>query len=295
LEVNVIRRERPSVIPKALDGKQSRGGKELVRAVKHYEPARDTVPSHGTFTFKAYSDASVKSALTALFQGKCAYCEALYASTQPMDVEHFRPKSEILLDDGQILRGYWWLAASWTNLLPSCIDCNRERGQDELFTDGSRRAAKSGKQSRFPVEDETQRVRDRTSPLRIDDERPLLLDPCEIGIDPADHLEFMADGLARARTERGRRSIEIYGLNRTELVRARKQVALFVRHRLNVLDALVQLLDPALGLSSGARDIVTDLIDYELEALRELGDDDQPFAQMVRQITREALARRYSQ
>ena len=59
--------------------------------------------------------------------GKCAYCESFYAGTQPVDVEHYRPKGKV---DGMAGHpGYWWLAGRWENLLPSCIDCNRKRRQ----------------------------------------------------------------------------------------------------------------------------------------------------------------------
>lgn len=50
----------------------------------------------------------------------------------PLDVEHFRPKSEIDEVDPATFRpvpgraptapGYYWLAAAWSNLLPSCIE-----------------------------------------------------------------------------------------------------------------------------------------------------------------------------
>lgn len=299
----MIRRPRGPALPTALSGARSRGGKELAKATAHYraELARVKKLEPGSkaarvksFEFKAYGDESVKRALTDLFEGKCAYCESLYASTQPMDVEHFRPKSEIRLDSGETLRpGYWWLAATWENLLPSCIDCNRERGQDELFTDGSRRSTKSGKECRFPLEDETLRARSPRSRRRVEHERPLLLDPCEPDLDPSVHLDFGADGIVRARTRRGTRSIEIYGLNRTELVRARQQVLRFVQHRLYVLGALARLLAPAMGLSADARAIVTDLVDRELDAIRAMRRDGEPFAQMVRQVTDAALARRY--
>ncbi|MDB4925934.1 hypothetical protein [Mucilaginibacter sp.] len=63
--------------------------------------------------------------------GKCAYCERFYK----LDVEHFRPKGEIRDEDNGLLRavGYYWLGYEWSNLLPSCISCNRDGGKNSKF------------------------------------------------------------------------------------------------------------------------------------------------------------------
>lgn len=62
---------------------------------------------------------------------KCAYCERFYK----LDVEHYRPKGEIRGVDNELLSntGYYWLAYEWSNLLPSCISCNREGGKVSKF------------------------------------------------------------------------------------------------------------------------------------------------------------------
>jgi 5-methylcytosine-specific restriction endonuclease McrA len=89
-----------------------------------------------------------RAALGGSVADECAYCESRYAGTQPMDVEHFRPKGKVLEDDGTEVRGYYWLASEWANLLPSCIDCNRERRQ-WLADLGAVRSV--GKGERFPL------------------------------------------------------------------------------------------------------------------------------------------------
>jgi hypothetical protein len=63
--------------------------------------------------------------------GKCAYCERFYK----LDVEHYRPKGEIRDEDNALLRavGYYWLGYEWSNLLPSCISCNRDGGKVSKF------------------------------------------------------------------------------------------------------------------------------------------------------------------
>jgi hypothetical protein len=65
------------------------------------------------------------------YYGKCAYCERRYK----LDVEHFRPKGRITDENGQIINatGYYWLCYEWSNLLPSCISCNREGGKMDKF------------------------------------------------------------------------------------------------------------------------------------------------------------------
>ncbi|NOK33868.1 hypothetical protein HMI49_11720 [Corallococcus exercitus] len=298
----MIRRDRSRVaVVSALTASKGKGVREYERAKKHYESEEARAKEAGdtsvikSFTFSAYSDASVKEALHALFEGKCAYCETLYAASQPMDVEHFRPKSEIRLHDGTVLvPGYWWLAAEWTNLLPSCIDCNRERNQVERHGDGSTAERKSGKECLFPLLDETKRVNFATRD-KLEQEQPTLLDPCERNLAVENHLRFRPDGLIIAAldehnrpSERGLRSIEVYGLNRTELVRARQLVLRFIQHRLLVVNALARVLDYT-NHSADLSLLIEEIIDRELQVLREMRADDQPFAQMVRQVTDEAM------
>lgn len=180
-------------------------GRELARYRKHQaKPA-----PRNAFIFRAYKDDEVRHALEALFHGKCAYCESRYDVTAPVDIEHYRPKSAA--QDGSH-GGYWWLAASWTNLLPSCIDCNRKRKQPTpivraslsmLVADrlGGRSVGivQTGKESCFPIQGA--RVVGPPSSGAADAaklaesellrERPLLLDPCRDK--PNDHLEFYID------------------------------------------------------------------------------------------------------
>lgn len=126
--------------------------------------------------FAAYKHDSVKSTLNTLFGRKCAYCESLTLGTQPGDVEHYRPKAKVAVVDeetGEITTkpGYPFLAASWDNLLPSCIDCNRPRTQPEY--DGAMRVM--GKANFFPLAVEGNRA---GSEEALGNEAPLLLDRC---------------------------------------------------------------------------------------------------------------------
>src|ERR1039458_2761253 len=84
---------------------------ELASARLHFE---NTGKQDG-FEFNAYRHADVKTALSKMTRGKCAYCEDDYDATQPVDVEHYRPKGAIETDAGMTKPGYWWLAAVWEN------------------------------------------------------------------------------------------------------------------------------------------------------------------------------------
>src|SRR5688500_10656800 len=112
--------------PSDLFGPDSPGDNESIRVVGFYT---DPANKEASFTYAAYKLPTVKEAIQTLFHGKCAYCESNYTNVHPVDVEHFRPKGRIVVEGKPSKPGYYWLAARWENLLPSCIDCNRERKQ----------------------------------------------------------------------------------------------------------------------------------------------------------------------
>lgn len=190
-------------------------------------PGNETLPYPKKFM--AYQGPGVREALTEVFHGKCAYCETYYAAAQPADIEHFRPKGGVTISGSKPQPpGYWWLASDWTNLLPSCIDCNRPRKQD--FPAGV--PATAGKANRFPLGSERTRA---AAPGGEKKERPLLLHPY---LDrPEEYLRFVAgtdsirDGEVEAvrsaagrRNRRGQSSIEVYALNRLGLIEKRRAV-----------------------------------------------------------------------
>ena len=146
----------------------------------------------------------LKPYLVWLFGGKCAFCESKFLIVSFGDVEHFRPKRGVTEDPTH--PGYYWLAFDESNLLPSCERCNR-----------------NSKANHFPISG--QRAQQPGSSL--DNEQPLLLNPCEV--DPQNHLDFSLDlngqpiGLVTARSEIGRQTIQIFNLNREDLVEARRR------------------------------------------------------------------------
>ena len=161
----------------------------------------------------------LKEHLKAVFKRKCAYCEAHFDHVDFGDVEHYRPKKRLdeideqgnhELVDGH--RGYFWLAYSPRNLLPSCKLCN----------------GPGGKMNLFPLEDPTKRVFRPGGRLR--EESPLLLNPYKHY--PEEDLEFQDEGFVEAITDRGAMSLEVYRLNRGPLVKKRKEAQEYRRLRL---------------------------------------------------------------
>lgn len=177
--------------------KTDRNGKTELDDVRDHMAS--TGPKKEAFEFSAYKSPDVRMALEKLFHGKCAYCESAYATTAPVDIEHYRPKGAVAEDDGH--PGYWWLAADWENLLPACIDCNRRRGQatPTIFSEllkydaAARKFSKSksvntGKGDSFPISGK----RATEEGHSIGKEGALLLNPCSD--DPSKHLRFHVNG-----------------------------------------------------------------------------------------------------
>jgi hypothetical protein len=224
---------------------------ELAQARAYY--SSDPKPKTA-FEFAQYKADDVKENLHKLFNKKCAYCESFYDTTGPVDVEHYRPKGTVTEysehNAGEKHPGYWWLAATWGNLLPSCIDCNRKRKHkvykpgmtpdelDDLEKLNDRET--SGKANAFPTSNNTWITNEHHN---ITDEDPLLINPCIT--DPAKHMKwyFSYDTNARIWQDElamaillpvtleggkndpcGEASIRIYGLNRPGLMRARMTV-----------------------------------------------------------------------
>ncbi len=153
-----------------------------------------------------------RSALEAVFQGKCAYCESRLGPVTPGIIDHYRPKRGARgLDKQYSDVHYWWLALEWENLLFVCPQCNRFKG------------------SWFPLTEGAVRAEPGITGDALSAEQPLLLDPCTD--DPEQHLDFANDGSIRARSQRGQVTIEILRLDRGELRLAREECLAELRTR----------------------------------------------------------------
>ncbi|HWM54002.1 MAG TPA: hypothetical protein VNO20_01240 [Solirubrobacterales bacterium] len=259
-------------MPASLDGPNSAGGKERQKAIDFYA---DPAKSKRSFKFRAYKGDDVAASLEAMFGRKCAYCESDYGPVAPTDIEHYRPKGEIVCSDGKARKpGYYWLAAEWSNLLPSCIDCNRGRRHE--YEDGRR---PSGKGNLFPLADESKRA---TAPDEEATEEPLLLDPTRD--DPEEHLEFILEGVIRpaprgdGESERGRATIDVLGLSRPELVRSRRDRQIWID------DAITYFKEATTRLQQDPADpFAKSVLERAMKGLENSMDPSAPYACMARQ------------
>ncbi len=269
--------------PEVLVSETAKGPTETAKAVKFYTEwlALSGPKEPVSFPFGAYKDNSIKIALEKLFLGKCAYCEGYYLSLQPVDIEHWRPKGAVDIEGGdQRKYGYFWLAASWQNLLPSCIDCNRARKHKDYIED---KVITIGKKNQFPVVDETKRA---TSPGSDDSESPLLIDPCKD--DPSQHLVFHPEGYVSPRigengkpSPKGIASIRVYALNRTELVQDRRTRALLIERRMQSIQSLGKL-SQMVSDDEDKLFLVEELLAREVKELREFHEPGAAFSALAR-------------
>ena len=270
-----------------------RGKTEQDRAIEKFEKLVDAGgdPLEFKFNYTAYTRQPLKKALTTLFYGKCAYCESRYAGSQPMDVEHWRPKGKVEVEGGE-LPGYYWLAATWTNLLPSCIDCNRSRKQYDTYL---QKELLLGKETQFPVKDDNYLVLQSPKPHELDEdnvggnEEPLLVNPCVD--DPTDFFRFR-DGLilpqqnlSEDMREKAENSITVYALNRSALVYDRLALLRLIDQRVFTLERLLTLADMA--TTNAQQLLIDELITHEIDCLVEMKQPEKPFSAMATQLVNE--------
>lgn len=232
----------PADVAAALLKPLETGKTELETARAYYQQNPDKA-----YDFARYKEFEVCRELDKLFKRKCAYCETKYEAVAARDVEHFRPKGAVAKAPQH--PGYWWLAAEWTNLLPSCPACNQRRRHVEYqagmtleeieLAEQTRPKRTFGKGNTFPVRGDNWVT---TEAGNLSDEDPLLINPCVR--EPQKHLEWVFGydrqfapwdaspvlPIVRARQlpgggedPYGTTSIAVYGLNRVGVFRARME------------------------------------------------------------------------
>jgi hypothetical protein len=156
----------------------------------------------------------VKKSLIALFHGKCAFCEQATGLT----VTHFRPSSEATpAENPQISHLYYsWLAGAWENLYVCCNECIEAKGRQFPI---------AGKRVPLP---QSSKIREYITldngvwpdyPIR---EKTLLLDPCFDGRFYR-HFQAQMSGALNAVSDEGKTTIDVFRLNRPELLTSRAQ------------------------------------------------------------------------
>lgn len=149
------------------------------------------------------NDPAVVKGLQEVFKGLCAVCEARLS---PLDVRvhRWRPTQDAISTSGEASSEYYyWLAYEWSNLYALCRGCSEAQGQ------------------KFPVQGARAPVGAKGAELY--DELPLLLDPCT---DDAEQVfVYQRTGEVTARDPRGWTTIDVFALNRLELVEQRRLAA----------------------------------------------------------------------
>ncbi|WPN23947.1 HNH endonuclease family protein [Pseudomonas marginalis] len=259
---------------------------EKDEAITFYRAYDTTLtPKPAAYDFKQYKGYDVTVALRKLFHGKCAYCESEVGDN--LDVEHFRPKGSVSEDPRH--PGYWWLAHSWGNLLPSCTPCNQKRRQhlvtelmsvEELTALQAKKPTQSyGKADQFPVAGAR-----ATYGQPVSGERPYLIDPTEE--DPEVFLLWSHTGpysvvLANPgdqwSTQRALTTISVFALNRMHLVQTRSKILNHLRFQAEqVIEDLEQ--DMAEG---GSPRLVQRAI-RRVEEMRRLHSPESPYSGMTK-------------
>ena len=208
----MIHIDRTRAVPESLRGSAVEELRKLL--ISHYsvdERKRRQLRAKLDYSLLKYPD--IRAALDEMFRGKCAYCE------QPLDSPewelHRPPKNARGFKVEASPEHYWWLAYEWENMYLSCPVCNRNKGT--MFPTEADRVSADVKSGHFP----TGRA--------LRKELPFLLDPC---IDyPEEYLVFLSTGevepaITRTsrRYDRALATIDILGLNRSELVERRAKL-----------------------------------------------------------------------
>ena len=259
--------KKPTQAPAIL---RTRGVKAARKLCEQYD-ADSEAYGKGTKQFKfatgIYRDKSVKEALQKAQHGKCAFCESKVSHVAYGDVEHFRPKAGFRQqpDDPLVQPGYYWLAYEWSNLLFCCQLCNQRF-----------------KSNHFPLTDPNRRAKSHNDDIA--NERPLLINPAVE--DPAQFLEFRENRVyAIGGNARGERTIEVFGLNRKELVDMRLAWFLWFRELIPLVIQLINTREKIVSeaIKHPSPDLTEDLISINTRIEHFIGGSAQ-YTAMVRTV-----------
>ena len=243
---------KPVSVPAVLTG---RGLTKMRQDCHQYDQFSDDYDA-GRFRFafdaKIYGDPTVKAALIAAQHGKCCFCETIVRAEG--DIEHFRPKGGFRQSKSGRLEkpGYYWLAYDWNNLLLACCICNQRY-----------------KRAIFPLTNPVGRAKNHHQDVL--EEEPLLINPAQT--DPLPYVGFRQEiAYAKNGNRCGKVSIEVLGLNRENIIEAR-------RDHLNLLNAFSRILALE-ALNEGIEWL--NILQAARDFLHDATLDSSPFASMAR-------------
>ncbi len=171
-----------------------------------------------------YNSYDVKNVLNSLYHNKCGYCEGKSNTAKfSSRIDHYRPKNGIRANKLNIdnHKGYYWLGYEWTNLIPTCEKCNRNKSNQFPLKDENTRISDNLEKEGFMVSGEF--IFERFDISKLTKEERLLLNP-EID-DVEKHFYFLPSGEIKALTKEAEITIDVYDLNRSSLILERKQIS----------------------------------------------------------------------
>lgn len=158
---------------------------------------------------------TVRENLKRLYKNKCAYCEKLSSAPK---IDHHRPKGKVVSTDSTNI-GYYWLCYEWTNLLPSCTDCNSIESKGSKYPINGNRNNLHPIQGNPPVTNSSSFI--YNSQFNIS-EQPLLLHP-EYCI-PENNFAFDKQGRIIGITTEGVETVYALKLNNRDLNGWRRKI-----------------------------------------------------------------------
>lgn len=268
----MIQITRPAA-PAFLTDKKGKWVEETKEAIAFYKAGNTTA-----FKFEMYNDTRLKDELKKVFV-KCAYCESIYGHVSDGDVEHFRPKGKVNEKNPQT-PGYYWLANDWDNLFLACMHCNQRR-KHVLY--GEATLTSYGKLDQFPVSNETKRLLKHTHRLSKEEKVRLLINPCKD--DPAKELAYEGkEGVVVPLTDKGKKSIEVFVLQRHLLVQERKKQLLLLYQQ---MDRVLRELERLNNDNSAAQ---KKIFEDEFDILLSFTEKEKPYAGMSRFFVKKFLS-----
>ncbi len=201
-----------------------------------------------------YNEEEVKESLKKIYGSKCAYCESEWLGSSSPRVDHYRPKKFIKDVSKEAHYGYYWLSLEWTNLIQSCETCNSKKSNKfPIASEGLRIEGKNIDLLSKPYNEDSRLLGSND----LEKEKRLLLHP---ELDPVEkHLEFKLDGMVNAKkgSKMGQVSIDVYGLNRGDLVLARRRKV--EKYFIKLIDLLNDYED------GGADEYALQMLDQDLD------------------------------
>lgn len=192
-----------------------------------------------TFT-EGYLPSEVSDALAELFDHKCAFCESALRRGKPgyeSYLNRFRPSSYSQgFDSKEVAQDhYWWLTYEWENLYMICHTC--QRFKSNVFPVNGERAA---------IKTYHEEIADKEAAYLID---PCVDDPsqffgfnlssCEIHTRDEENSfllssKYLGEYVANLK-ERAEATIQIFGLNRKDLIQERQYITTEIQHDVEML------------------------------------------------------------